>query len=1333
MPARRFDSARIQEIAREVEVFLSNYPRINSEEDFETFRKAISVWRQRNLDKGGYRDLMKYLRRQVEYTAVSPDRQMDVFRKKAKALFDLEMAITPPMDYEAWLRVKGHWKSKVVEALQGLPEVGRWLDKLHKDKKRDLKPTFSLPSTKNVSVGGFHMLFHEYDEESSDHQAFAEMLTDALRIYQQRAKRYLPVMLKHKLPMDVMFGTNYSSGNYGSGKITIYEKSLKSRERIVYTIAHETGHYFGLDWMSHAARAFWSAAIKQDMKPIKLSQLLDRWPKSTPEFVLWMRDARAEDPMLAMQLDAIWSGFAKMPKEFVAADDWTRGGLERYLQTHGDAELRVMHTPITPYANENPDEAFAEAVALLVAYGPQAVHQQVREWLKIVLPGEIKMARTQPEDGLVAVKALARFARVTRLDSSEIQKLRKDLLTLLKNLPRVDTYAKGDKLRDAFKVYRTHFNTVVFDHFLNHDLKETRELPDSDKQYLDKKLRKVGWDLYVELSLPLPYTNEYISEGVALQRFKEDSTKWANRVKTKARAFWSALDDAIEHYTRVTSKPGFDVQIPSEERVSMEGFDVLVVGYKHGERPDEDTDDMIAKFRAGLKHFKARAGQVLPLMLKAMLPIHVIAYLHKLDEGGRYYGRYIEVAAFGFDNFKNKNQMAQVIAHEMGHHLYKHYLSNQDREFWATAIAGNYGPLDVDKALKLWPDGAWAFEMPEKLKDVDPVLAVQLNLIGWGHEGRPAPQTKEEFQALVDEGYQFKVPQNPITAYAGKNAEEAFCDAVGNLIGYGPRTVDRLVQSWLKMIIPQLRVGRIVAARMHYTPAESTAINLLVDSPDATVDELIHKVRGFDMAMYDEATGQEVDPREVIDALERFAPRPLTGGDTKVYHATDLATANQLLRRGLIPETKPRPRNEEFEYAPGRGIDQGLYVGGVPRDVSGYGPVILEVVVPKKWLEVPTEAAQLGETDPMRALRSHDGAIVNHRLPADAFRILPGNRLAALKLALKVAARHRAAEVTLSDIQNLADDLGVGLNLPAEGQAFSWDDNDSLADAMLDDDTSLTPEMLPAVKLAARYQTKKKVPKANGKGTTEVYVYSERQVQHRNREKAKRLQKFKGKVEKLRSKVKADLGSDDARTRLSALAVALIDETHERVGNEESAKGKRNDSGEPHYGVTGWKKRHIKFSPSKATIRYVGKSGVKHEKTVSTPYVLKALRRAYKEADGKDGCLFVWDDGSITAANVNEFLEPFGITAKDLRGLAANALMQKALKKARKGALPDGRKERTEQLKREFNEALEEVSDELGHEASTLRSQYLAPSMEESYLKDGTVIDKLHEKEARAA
>ena len=58
-----------------------------------------------------------------------------------------------------------------------------------------------------------------------------------------------------------------------------------------------------------------------------------------------------------------------------------------------------------------------------------------------------------------------------------------------------------------------------------------------------------------------------------------------------------------------------------------------------------------------------------------------------------------------------------------------------------------------------------------------------------------------------------------------------------------------------------------------------------------------------------------------------------------------------------------------------------------------------------------------------------------------------------------------------------------------------------------------------------------------------------------------------------------------------ALAVALIDHTCERVGNPQSAK-------DGHFGVTVWRVKHFDMSKDTATVRYVGKSGVKHEKTI---------------------------------------------------------------------------------------------------------------------------------------
>ena len=258
-----------------------------------------------------------------------------------------------------------------------------------------------------------------------------------------------------------------------------------------------------------------------------------------------------------------------------------------------------------------------------------------------------------------------------------------------------------------------------------------------------------------------------------------------------------------------------------------------------------------------------------------------------------------------------------------------------------------------------------------------------------------------------------------------------------------------------------------------------------------------------------------------------------------------------------------------------------------------------------------------------------------------------------------------------------------------------------------------------------KYKEKKEVPKADGKGTTTVYVYSEKQIEHRHREKAKRYEGLSKDIEKLRKQVTKDIDSDDPKTRLTALAIGLIDATFERVGNDGSA-----DDG--HFGVTGWLKKHLTFGKGKATIKYVGKSGVDHEKVVDDAKLVKALKGCCEDKKPDEAILsFGADDDAgpvkISSRDVNAYLKPFDVTAKDLRGFHANREMQEALRSVRKKGptLPSDKKEKEKLLKDEFKKALELTAEAVGHEAATLRTQYLVPGLEDAYMKDGTIMDKL--------
>lgn len=268
------------------------------------------------------------------------------------------------------------------------------------------------------------------------------------------------------------------------------------------------------------------------------------------------------------------------------------------------------------------------------------------------------------------------------------------------------------------------------------------------------------------------------------------------------------------------------------------------------------------------------------------------------------------------------------------------------------------------------------------------------------------------------------------------------------------------------------------------------------------------------------------------------------------------------------------------------------------------------------------------------------------------------------------------------------------------------------------------PHMPSSIRVAAKYKNKKEVPKADGSGTTTVYEYSPRQVAQRHKQKAVRIESLRKKMGDLRKKAQGDLTASDPETRLTALAVCLMDETYERVGNDQSAK-------DGHYGVTNWTADHITLGDKAATIKYTGKSGVKHEKKVTDARVLTALRKAMAGKGKGDKVLCDGDDCSILAKDVNAYLKPYKITAKDIRGLHANEEMKRHLAEQRKAGpsdLPRSRKEKDKTLKAEFQAALDLAAAAVGHESSTLRSQYLVPNMEDAYVHDGTVIDRLDKK-----
>lgn len=237
----------------------------------------------------------------------------------------------------------------------------------------------------------------EFDGENPRHVDALEGLREAFKHYRRRAQETLPLLIKKGVPFKVHFDLDPSrlnswQGLYGDNVIDINPFGFLNPMLSAKTLAHETGHHLFRTWLTEPNKAFWRGALNKDWTQLDLSEVLAEWHKRDEYWASFMMDLRKTEPVLYLQVEGALSHSNAMPKELRDDEGWSRANLERYLAGGGKRTIRVPSSPITAYAAKNPEEAFCEAVSMLVAYGPRAVLAPVREWLRIIFGGQIKIA-----------------------------------------------------------------------------------------------------------------------------------------------------------------------------------------------------------------------------------------------------------------------------------------------------------------------------------------------------------------------------------------------------------------------------------------------------------------------------------------------------------------------------------------------------------------------------------------------------------------------------------------------------------------------------------------------------------------------------------------------------------------------------------------------------------------------------------------------------------------------------------------------------------------------------------------------------------------------------
>ena len=206
-------------------------------------------------------------------------------------------------------------------------------------------------------------------------------------------------------------------------------------------------------------------------------------------------------------------------------------------------------------------------------------------------------------------------------------------------------------------------------------------------------------------------------------------------------------------------------------------------------------------------------------------------------------------------------------------------------------------------------------------------------------------------------------------------------------------------------------------------------------------------------------------------------------------------------------------------------------------------------------------------------------------------------------------------------------------------------------------------------------------------------------------------------LKKIRSTYREDLRQEGlGRDKVTALLVGLIDKGCFRIGNDVS----RERDGV--MGITTLTPENVRVEGSKMIFEYTGKRGVPQKRVLQDKLMagvmeeMLAIDEKPKKPGGKEeiDAIFKYYNTkgelrSVSNYVVNQYLDRWGITAKDFRTYHATRIVFEELNKQ-----PQPRK--LEDRKEKIDEAISKAAEKLGHEPRTAKRSYVDPNLINLYM-----------------
>jgi DNA topoisomerase-1 len=222
------------------------------------------------------------------------------------------------------------------------------------------------------------------------------------------------------------------------------------------------------------------------------------------------------------------------------------------------------------------------------------------------------------------------------------------------------------------------------------------------------------------------------------------------------------------------------------------------------------------------------------------------------------------------------------------------------------------------------------------------------------------------------------------------------------------------------------------------------------------------------------------------------------------------------------------------------------------------------------------------------------------------------------------------------------------------------------------------------------------------------YIYHPAWAEVRNQVKYSKLLNFGEALPELRHQVRADLRKRKmTREKVTALVIALMEQTLIRIGNDEYARN--NDS----YGLTTLQDDHVSFDKDSVVFEFRGKSGKEHE----IPLHDRRLAQLVKECQDLPGQrLFqYWNEEgnlvALTSTDVNAYLREvtgFDFTAKDFRTWGGTLLAARLFNECGLGSSEA-------EIKKQSVQIVKQVAQALGNTPTVCRQSYIHPAIFTTY------------------